>query len=246
MKSLTKEERLILQEAARIKGELNEMAAGEGWHALKIGDLRKHAEELGIDVRPFGRNKRALAQAIVDAGESVDVDSGVSSVRSTATPTKPRKPIAGKKTQGTKITLESIWKGIEGLGRALKDQLKIRQIEINRVKENRNKDMSFYFILSDAPSELYKDGMDYPFDLKDSGSKKLQTLAKRAVEKHTGKGSVKEVEAYCPDVTDHEVILAVTFALPTQERPGTKKFDALNDQMEQEVVSRLSPRRWNW
>jgi hypothetical protein len=66
---ITESEKRILIEAARIKSRVNEMAAGQGIHALSISDLRKQARELGIDPAPFGRNKRELLKALKVRGE---------------------------------------------------------------------------------------------------------------------------------------------------------------------------------
>jgi hypothetical protein len=77
---LTNDERLILQEAARIKRNLrhnlNEMPKGIARDPSKdlrntsIVDLRSKAADLGIDVSRLGKNKRAILQAIEDAEEN--------------------------------------------------------------------------------------------------------------------------------------------------------------------------------
>lgn len=76
--SLTREERIILREAARIRSKLQEMPKGiardpaSDLRKTSIADLRAEAGKLGIDVSAFGRNKRLLMKAIEDA-ERVDV-----------------------------------------------------------------------------------------------------------------------------------------------------------------------------
>jgi len=349
MKGTTRTERLILLEARRIRAKLNEMAAGEGWHALKIDDLRAQALDLGIDPLAFGRNKRALAQAIEDAGGSIslpasdldvvskpvqarqDAGKGLSKIEQMlirgiedvesdfnlllaklredyknyraefdrlkkeqkrhqfytsrykeleslilevynkmfdaeiwiqktekdanfAIKSREEKLEKARKEredrerkvlskESGKIFLEDIWRGIEAFGKTLQEELKLRRIEISFVKVVDGLPY-FHFRLSDLPGDFYKDDPEGLNFLKAAAAKKLESTAKRSVERLTGRGSVKLVEAGTIDPYDHEVDVTVYFAKPTIERPGTKKFDAINAELKQAVDARLPRSSW--
>lgn len=98
---------------------------------------------------------------------------------------------------------------------------------------------NFAVYVKDLPSKFYLRGAEYPFDLKETGQARLQKMAISALDKVIGKGSVKSASAYCPDVTDHEVIISVTLSRPTKERAGYAKWRTLNRELHAATTKRL-------